>query len=431
MTQTPPSPLQASRRDFLKASTGTALGASLATAPVLAHGVHVLGDEKLKVGLIGCGGRGTGAAANALRASEDNVLFAMADVFADKIQSSRARLRKNAVGAQVLVDDEHCFTGFDAYKKVVDCVDVVILTCSPHFRPEHLAYAIAQGKHVFCEKPVAVDAPGIRSVIETCKKAKEKNLAIVSGLCYRYHRPKLELYKRIHAGAIGEIRTLQATYHGGGLWHRGSKPKWSNMEYMIRNWVYFAWLAGDMIAEQHIHSLDKVAWAMQDKYPIAVTACGGRTQRTGHKYGNVYDHFSTVYDFEGGVKAFCSCRQWNGCTNDVSDYAYGTKGVAALQGHWIKGENAWRFKGKGGNMYDDEHVALFRSIRNGRPINNGEYMWKSTLMAIMGRMSAYTGKRVTWDMALNSKDKLGPDRYEWNDQFNARPIAVPGVTKFV
>ncbi|MCB9892167.1 MAG: Gfo/Idh/MocA family oxidoreductase [Planctomycetes bacterium] len=433
-------PSQPSRRDVLKTGAATMAAIPLTSAAMAAQdeaqdapknaGVHQGGNDVLKVGLIGCGGRGTGAAANALRADPETKLVAMADLFSVQIERSHESLLKTDVAARIDVPAERRFLGFDAFEHVVDFCDVVLLTSAPYFRPKHLAHAIEKGKHVFCEKPVATDAFGIRSIIETVEKARQKKLAIVSGLCYRYHKPKIDTMRRIHEGAIGDILALQATYHASGLWHRGDDPSWTPLEKQLRNWTYYTWLAGDIIAEQHIHSLDKIAWAMGNVYPIAATASGGRIQRTDPKYGNVYDHFSTVYEFPGGVKGFSSCRQWDGCTNDVSDFAIGTRGIAALQSHRISGENKWRFEGKGGNMYDDEHVALFESIRKGEPINNGEYMWKSTLMALLGRMSAYTGKRITWDEALASQERLGPKSMEDVD-FEPMPVAVPGVRAFV
>ena len=415
------------RRLFLK-GTGAAAAAFAATGTAaLAHNG---GREEIRVGLVGCGGRGTGAAVNALKADPKAKLVAMGDAFADRLQRSRKNLQKSKNSAQVAVDDDHCFSGFDAYQKVIESCDVVLLCSTPHFRPKHLAAAIAAGKHVFCEKPVAVDAPGIRSVMETSRKAKEKGLNLVSGLCYRYHDAKQETIKRIHEGAVGDIVALQCTYNTGGLWHRGHKPEWSDMEHQIRNWLYFTWLSGDHIAEQSIHSIDKILWAMGDVAPKKVTASGGRSTRTEEKYGNVYDHFNTVFEWEGGLRLFHSCRQWAGTDGDVSDYVYGTKGTALIQHHQIRGDNAWRFKGRPNNMYDAEHRALFSAIREGRAINNGDYMCKSTLMAIMGRMAAYTGKTLTWEQALNSKQSLSPQSYTWGD-LDKPVVAQPGKTPFV
>jgi predicted dehydrogenase len=403
-------------------------------ASPLAARSHAGGNGKLRIGLVGCGGRGTGAALNALRTHPENVLVAMGDAFTDHLENKLSYLQKDQrCGAQVQVDHAHRFVGFDAYKKVIDSADVVLLCATPHFRPRHLAYAVDKGKHIFAEKPCATDGPGIRSVAETVEKARKKKLNLVAGLCYRYHEPKVETMQRVHDGAIGDIVTVQATYHASQLWHRGKKPDWSEMEYQIRNWLYFNWLSGDGITEQHIHSLDKVAWVLND-FPTAVTASGGRSQRTQEKFGNIYDHFSTVYEFKGGQKAFCSWRQWDGSARDVSDFAYGTRGMAALQGHWIKaGGGDWKFpRGqKHRGMYDEEHVALFDAIRGKRPvINNGDYLWKSTLMAIMGRMSAYTGKRLTWEQAFNSKENLAPETYAWGDAPECK-VAIPGVTEFV
>ncbi len=417
------------RRSFLKGSLVALASGSILPSSLLASKSFSGGSAILKVGLIGCGGRGSGAAVQALRADKGTQLVAMADAFSDRLEKSLNYLLQYDVKDRIKVPEAHRFSGFDGYKKVLELVDVVILTSPPHFRPEHLAAAVAAGKHIFCEKPVAVDAPGVRSVLESCRKAKEKGLSLVSGLCWRYHNGMRATFDKIHEGAIGEIRTIQATYNTGGLWYRGFKKEWSQMENMVRNWLYYTWLSGDHIAEQHIHSLDKIAWAMNDEYPIKVTASGGRQVRTEAKYGNVYDHFNTVYEFKNGVKGFASCRQWNGAANDVSDHVYGTEGVCHVFKHQIVGKHPWKFKGKHNSMYQAEHDALFASIRKGEPINNGDYMVKSTLMAIMGRMAAYTGKVITWDEAWNSKERLGPEVYEWG-QFDPKPVARPGITRF-
>jgi predicted dehydrogenase len=417
------------RRTVLK--TG-AVGAAAALAQVAsAKGLVPGGQEMLRVGLVGCGGRGTGAAVNALNADPNVKLVAMGDAFSDQLENSLKNLQNNAeVGSRVDVDEDHKFVGFDAYLKVIDSCDVVLLATSPHFRPLHVAAAVDAGKHLFVEKPVATDAPGVRSVMASAQKAKAAGLAMVSGLCYRYERKKQETVQRVWDGAIGDIVALQTTYNTNGLWHRGNKDSWSDMEYQMRNWLYFTWLSGDHITEQHIHSLDKIAWVMRG-YPVKATASGGRSVRTGEKYGNIYDHFNTVYEWESGIRAFSSCRQWNGASTDVSDFVYGTKGKAALQRARIEGENPWRWRSdEPDDMYQNEHDALFAAIRSGEAINNGEYMCNSTLMAIMARMSAYTGQTVTWEEALNSKEDLSPATYAWTS-LDMRPIARPGETKFV
>lgn len=419
-------PIQ-SRRDFLQTSTTAALSAAAVAQLSLTSGVYAAGDDVIKVGLVGCGGRGTGAAGQALSTEGNVKLVAMGDAFADSLNGSLNNLKRGHEG-RVAVDDDHKFVGFDAYKQVIDSgVDVVILAETPHFRPMHLQYAISKGKHVFAEKPVAVDPAGIRSVLATCAEAKSKNLAVVSGLCYRYHKPKVDILQQIHDGAVGDIVTMHTSYNTGGLWHRGRQPNWSEMEYQIRNWLYFGWLSGDFICEQHVHSLDKMAWAMKDQPPLKVSSIGGRQQRTDAKYGNVYDHFCSVFTYPGGVKMFSFCRQQSGCDTDVNDYVMGTKGTADLMQANITGEKPWKFSGRAGNMYRDEHVALFRSIRDGAPINNGQYMANSTMLAIMARMSAYTGKDVTWEEAMKSGLDLSPKKYEWGD-LTTLPVAIPGVS---
>ncbi len=420
-----------SRRTFIKGSSAAVAGAAIPAA-LGATSVHIGGDDIIRVGLIGCGGRGTGAAAQALTADPQTRLVAMGDAFSDRLESSLNNLNKNKrIGEQVVVDGDHCFTGFDAYKHVIESSDVVLLTATPHFRPRHLRAAIEAGKHVFCEKPVAVDGPGLRSVIESCKLAKQKKLNLVSGLCYRYDEPKQELMKHLHEGAVGDILAMECTYNTGGLWHRGSDPAWSEQEYQLRNWLYFTYLSGDHIAEQSIHSLDKILWAMKDVMPAKVTASGGRINRTDPKYGNVFDHFNTVFEWEGGLRLFHSCRQWAGkSARNVSDFVYGTKGTAAIQNHYIKGEKPYRWRGRAKSMYQREHDALFASIRAGEAINNGDYMVKATQMALMGRLAAYTGQTVTADQALNSQQDLTPKIYQWGDMPVA-PVAIPGKTEFV
>jgi len=427
-----PAPTDASRRDLLAA--GAVMGGALAALP-LASGVHAAGTDLLKVGLIGCGGRGTGAAGQALQADKNVQLIAMADVFEDKLENSLNTLKKDPkIADKIHVKPDHRFVGFDAYQKVIACCDVVLLCTPPGFRPLHLKAAVEAGKHIFAEKPVAVDAPGVRSVLESCAAAKKKNLAIVSGLCLRYHDGFMELIKRVHEGAVGEVRVLQANDYRSSNRGQARQEGWTDMQYQMRNWYNFVWLSGDFNVEQHVHFLDVCAWAMQNEYPIRATGLGGRQVRTDPKFGHIYDHFSVVYEYASGAKLFSNCRQQNGLKGDMSAHVLGTKGRALLnekpKGVVIQAGTEWIYDGPERNMYQTEHDELFASIRSGKPINNGEYMAKSTLLAIMGRMAAYTGQQITWEKALNSKQDLSPPRYDWDVPLPESAVAMPGVTKF-
>ena len=430
----------ASRRDFLR--TSSLLTAALATGAG-GSGAHAAGGDTIRVGLVGCGGRGTGAAVNAMKAGKDVKLVALGDMFREKLESSRSELRGDG-GDNYAVADDKCFTGFDAYKQVIDSgVDLVLLATPPGFRPVHLKYAVGAGKHTFVEKPVAVDGPGVRSVLESCAEAKKKGLAVGSGLCWRYHNAMRDTVKRVQDGAIGKVVNMQCTYNVGN-----AKPpiafepsKWTEMEWQIRNWYYFTWLCGDHNVEQHVHSLDKMAWVMGDVYPARAIGVGGRQVRTGPEYGNIFDHHVVQYEFPDGTKCFSECRQQNNTYTEVTDYIYGTKGIATLLGpgnrNWSvapydKAEKPWRYPRTGNsyNMYQQEHDELFASIRAGKPINDGDWMSKSSLMGIMGRMATYTGQPVTWDQALDSKEDLSPKTYA----FGPNPVpaaAIPGMTKFV
>jgi len=436
MTQNSGSDSSASRRQFLKASTAAAVGGALASPAFAAP--HAGARDVIRVGLIGCGGRGSGAANQALRADDGCQLVAMADAFSDRLESSLNNLKKQRkIKDRIVVDDAHKFTGFDAGRKLIESgVDVVLLAEPPHFRPHHLRLAVEKGIHVFAEKPVAVDGPGVRSVLEAVEMARQKKLSVVSGLCWRYDNQKKATIQRVLDGHIGDVVTMQCTYNTGELWHRGHREEWSDIEYQCRNWLYYTWLSGDHINEQHIHSLDKMPWAMGDEYPVKCVGSGGRQVRTAEKWGNIYDHFNITFEWKNGVKAFASCRQMNGTSGDVSDHIYGTKGWCHVFGHRTtdhQGNVTWKYEGPRNSMYQTEHDELFRSIREGKPINNGDYMAKSTLMAVMGRMAAYTGQVVTFDQALNSQQRLGPagaspSEYVWGDM-KPEPVAIPGVTR--
>ena len=427
-----------SRRDFLKASTLAAMSAgSVAGARDAAAAPHVGGSDLLKVGLIGCGGRGTGAASQALAADKNVKLVAMADMFEDRLQSSLAGLKKREeIAGKIDVPKQRQFVGFDAYKELIaGGVDVVLLATPPQFRPAHLKAAVDAGLHVFAEKPVAVDAPGVRSVLATCQEAKQKGLSVVSGLCLRYSYGFQEVVKRIGDGAIGDVTMLQANDYRGTIWLRPRQPDWTDMHWQCRNWYYFTWLCGDFNVEQHVHFLDVCAWAMGNRYPARAIGMGGRQVRTGPEYGNIYDHHSVVYEYEDGAKLISNTRQMRGCKNDMSAHAVGTGGRASFRERRggltvTSGGKEWVYRGDDNNIYQTEHDEMFAGIRNGKPINNGQYMAHSTLLAIMGRMATYTGQEITWEMAMNSKEDLTPAKYEWGPAPKVE-IAVPGVTKFV
>jgi len=411
------------------------VGGVVASQLASARFAHAAGSDVLRVGLIGCGGRGTGAAAQALNADPHVKLTAVGDTFADRVQGSLAQLHKQADIADKLdVPPERQFAGFDAYQQVIDSgVDVVLLATPPHFRPAHLEAAVKAGKHIFCEKPVAVDAPGVRRVLTTCEEAESKGLSIVSGLCWRYDKAVRETMGRVLDGEIGDIVAIQETYNAGGLWHVPHKPEWSDMEWQIRNWLYFTWLSGDHNVEQHVHSLDKAAWALHEQPPVRAVGLGGRQVRTDPKFGHIFDHHAVVYEYDNGVRVFAYCRQQDGCANEVSDIIMGTEGrVSVLENKlWDrKGNLKWRYRGRKPSMYQVEHDELFASIRSGKPINNGLYMARSTMLAILGRMVTYTGQSITWDAAMNSEEVLGPSDYQWGS-VEVPPVAMPGQTPFV
>lgn len=414
------------RRNFLSTSAAVAAGGMLSAKSASAFGgFHTSGDDVLKVGLIGCGGRGTGAAINACNADPNVKITALADAFIDRVDSCHNTLSRKV--ADRMDVGENKFTGFDNHEKLIASdVDVVILATPPYFRPSHLEACIAAGKHVFCEKPVGVDVPGVKRVMEASKVAKNKGLSLVSGLCWRYDHGVVATMEKIKSGAIGEILSIQENYLTGELWHRGENDNWSQMEYQMRNWLYFNWLSGDHPAEQHIHSLDKAAWLMDDAAPVRCYSMGGRQKRTAEQYGNVYDHFATVFEWENGVKCHSYCRQQAGCYSDVEDYIVGTKGSAKVLRHEvINDDETWRFKDKKPSMYDVEHQHLFKSIRTNAPINNGDYMCNSTLMALCARDSAYTGKQIEWEDFMKSEVTLGPEKLAWGD-FTPGDIPIPG-----
>ena len=390
----------------------------------------------IKIGLVGCGGRGTGAASQALKADDFSELTAVADIYQERIDDCLARLTR-ANASKVKVEKSKQFVGLDSYQKLIDSgVDVVLLATPPGFRPWHLRRSIEAGKHVFCEKPIAVDAPGVRHVLETVKMSKQKNVSLVSGFCWRYSNYIADTFQQVHSGAIGDIVSYYATYYTNPVKPMppaSTRPAgMSDVEWQVRNWYNFTWTCGDSIVEQAVHSVDKIAWAFHDQPPVSCVGVGGRMIPNGE--GNIYDHFEVNYLYPNNVRATLANRQIEGCYNENADYIMGTKGVCTIgRGPMprIEGQTKWTFEGQKNDMYQAEHDALFASIRQGKPINNGERMATSTLLAIMGRMAAYTGRELTWDDAMNSQEKLFPDTLLWDASHPVPPIAIPGKTKFI
>ena len=421
----------AERRDFLKTAAVVAAG-----FPALIRAQTV--TNAIKVGLVGCGGRGTGAASQALAADDYAELTAVADIDQSQIDHCLDSLKKiSKTAARVKVEPSKQFLGLDAYRKVVDSgADVVLLATPPGFRPGHLAACIDAGKHVFCEKPISTDAPGVRSVMATSDRARQKNLSLVAGFCWRYNNMIQDTFAQMESGAIGRLVAYYATYYTNPVKPippASARPAgMSDVEWQIRNWYNFVWLCGDSIVEQAVHSVDKIAWAMHDQPPVSCVGVGGRAVAA--EGGNIFDHFEVNYIYPNGVRAFLGCRQITGCYNENSDYILGTDGTCTIggpAGPRIAGKTNWRFTGQQYNMYQREHDLLFASIRKHEPINDGRRMATSTLLAMMGRMAAYTGEQVTWEQALNSQEKLFPDTLDWNGSLEVKPRATPGVTKLI
>jgi predicted dehydrogenase len=417
-----------SRRGFLRTSAAATVGAGLVLNGGLARSVHAAGSDVIKVGLIGCGGRGSGAAVNAMNAGEDVRLVAMADLFADKAQAARENLRKSRPN-QVLVDDEHLFHGFDAYQKVVDSdVDVVLIACTSRFHPQYLKAAVDAGKHVFVEKPHSLDVPGLRVAESACQEAKKKGLSVVSGLCWRYDLAVRETMKRVQDGAIGDIVAIEETYLRSPYRIIARDPKWTELEWQFRNWYHFCWLSGDDILQSLLHNLDKTAWALGEEPPAAAFAVGGRSQKVEPVHGDQFDNAAIGYEYANGVRVYGFSRAQAGVFNQTADVIMGTKGQAYMPNRCkivVDGKTTWQWDRRKPkpSMYDVEHQELFDSIRSGKPINNGLYMVRSTMLAILGRMVAYTGQKITWDEAMKSEQMLGPESVSWGTKPPLQPEA--------
>ena len=419
---------RSSRRDFLKTSSVGLVGGAVAAGWGRTPGAYAAGSDMIKVGVIGCGGRGTGAASDVLRAARGVKIVAMGDAFTDHLDASLKELSQ--FGDKVDVPPERRFVGFGAFEKVLASdINYVILATPPGFRPWHLKAAVEAGKNIFAEKPVAVDGPGVRSVLETYEVAKTKGLAIGAGTQRRHRTGYLETLKRIQDGAIGEITMARVYWNQGPIWVYPKQEGWSDMEWQMRNWYYFTWLCGDHIVEQHVHNLDVANWAIGAR-PVRAVGLGGRQVRTDAVYGNIYDHFAVDYEYPNGVRVASYCRQIPNCENSVSEALHGTKGFCQVDKYTITGEKAWRMTGQDNLPYVQEHTDLIEAIRAGKPYNELQTVAESTLTAILGRMAAYTGQSVTWEQALNSAESLMPSKLEWGDLAVA-PVAIPGQTKLV
>lgn len=419
-----------SRRAFVQA-TAAAATAALVMPHTLAARPR---GELLRVGLVGCGGRGTGAVRDHCHANEDVEVVALGDVFPDRLAQCRETLEELAredpdFARKYRVTDERCFTGFDAYSQVLDAdIDIVLLATPPFFRPAHLEAAVAAGKHIFTEKPVAVDPAGARSCLASYEVATAKGLAIVAGTQRRHDPSYRAVIERIHDGAIGDIVGGQVYWNQGGLWHHEPRPEWSDTEWQMRNWLYFTWLSGDHIVEQHVHNIDIANWVLR-AHPVKAVAVGGRQARVDPVYGHIYDHFAVDFEYPGGVRILSMSRQIDGTAHFVGERFFGTRGrtdaASTIEGP--DGVTSSPLEGERHNPYVLEHANLVDSIRAGRPLNELRQVAESTLAAIMGREAAYTGQELTWDQVLRADQDLTPTRVEFGP-LGMPPVAVPGQT---
>jgi predicted dehydrogenase len=413
------------RRGFL------ATGAAAAAATLIPTAVHASADETIKVGVIGCGGRGSGACGNALEADEAVKIVAAGDAFPDRVAGLKNNLKK--FGNRVDLGDR-AFSGLDAYEKVLKCdLDYVILATPPGFRPVHLKKAVEAGKNVFCEKPVAVDAPGIRTCLSLVDELKKKNLALVAGTQRRHQAGYLETVKRIHDGEIGDIVSAKCAWDGQGIWFHARKPGTSDVEYQLNNWYHFLWLCGDHIVEQHVHNLDVINWVLK-AHPVKATGTGGRTPGNKSRpagepkdVGNIWDHFAIEYEYPNGVKVHSHCAHLEGVRSDVSETVEGSKGTSRVNAYMI---NKTKVAGRDPvDAYVQEHIDLIKSIKAGKPLNELQAVAESTMTAILGRTAAYTGKEVTWDEMMKSQINTMPNPLTMKMSLDVPPVPVPGKTK--
>ncbi|MCI0333884.1 MAG: Gfo/Idh/MocA family oxidoreductase [Planctomycetes bacterium] len=450
-TPNQPTNQQLSRRNFIQGSSVAVAGALAAMQVPRVHAASLEKDPGVKIGLIGCGGRGTGAVLNAVGAAVKSIypqegyhtedvaegatvkhtniqVLALADMFEDRLAICHGNLARLGLN----VPKNQCFIGFDAYQKLLANPEInyVILATPPHFRPVHLKAAIEAGKNVFMEKPAAVDVPGVKMVMEAGQLAAEKKLGIAAGTQRRHSPNYRETVRRLHDGAIGDIVYAKCYWNGGQIWVVDRMSGWSDMEWQLRNWNYFTWLSGDHIVEQHVHNLDIMNWVI-GTHPIkAVAALGGRQSRRGKRHGYVFDHFAVEYEYPNGVTMFSQCRQINRCNDIVGELVVGTKGRSNCASLIEPNTgDKWRYRAKPVDAYEQEHENLIASIRSGHPINEAQSLAESTLTAILGREAAYTGQEITWDQTMQSSTRLGPQDYEFGS-YEIPAVPRPGTYRF-
>lgn len=423
-----------SRRQFLKSAAALSVAA---VSPVVAHGAWVAGSDTIRVGLIGCGLRGTVAAINALDADPGAKLVAMADIFADKVEAARAKIRakhpeRGAIG------DAQAFVGFDGYREVIAAADVVLIACTSKFHPRYLQEAVEAGRHVFVEKPHGIDPVGVQTTQAACDLARTKGLCVVSGLHNRFDLGMRETIRRIHDGAIGDVVAMEVNFLRAPYVVVPRQAGWSESEYQFRNWYHFSWLSGDDVTQSLVHSVDKAAWVMHEKPPVMAHGFGGRSASFGNEFGDVFDHHSVVYSYENGVRLYAFCRTQAACHSGVSDTIIGTKGRADLLRYKITGENPADIPAPKVSPYLQEHKELFAAIRAGQPINCGDYMAKSTLLAVLGQIVCYTGRQLGWSKVAASDFAFEPVMADFRTEPPVKPaadgqypVAVPGKTKLL
>jgi predicted dehydrogenase len=440
----------ASRRDFLYRTSALVAGSTvLGTAAQVARGANVVGSEEIKVAVIGCGGRGSGAVEQALETAGPVTLWAAADAFADNLQRCLTKAQNHVAKGQrdgnpLLADSkvncpsERQFVGFNAYQQAIDSgADLIILATPPGFRPIHFEAAVEAGKDIFMEKPVAVDAPGVRRVLKANEVAKQKQLMVAVGLQRRHDPSYVETIARLQDGAIGDINLTRVYWNGAGVWIRNRQPDQTEMEYQMRNWYYFNWLCGDHITEQHIHNLDVSNWLL-GMLPEKANGMGGREVRKGNDTGQIFDHHFVEFTYPNGAKMFSQCRHIPGCWSSVSEWAHGSQGTANISGQIEGAEGKWRYRGRPLNAHHQEHHDLFAALRKGEVYNEGDYGAHSTMTSILGRMATYSGQEITWEQAINSELDLSPAKYDFAadppvmpGQDGFYPVPVPGVTRTV